>query len=197
MKNLFAILLTIASTLSLSAQKIYVYPKQVIAPRGSYQTVTVVVNGVNDKTVTWSASGGQIIGANPCAVNEPCTIALYSKEPGTFELEATSNANHAVSAESSITFTASPKPVTSHPRLIVTAALLPELRSRATPHNVAYQAIKTITETAFERDNPVWSWSCKGGNGQPKTDQSGAYKEGAANLYAFLSMVAPTPAERN
>ena len=43
----------------------------------------------------------------------------------------------------------------------------------------------------------MWSWSCKGGNGQPKTDQSGAYKEGEANLYAFLSMVAPTPAERN
>jgi hypothetical protein len=196
MKGLFSVFL-IVLPLQLVAQKLYIYPTEAVAPRGSYQTVTVVVNGVNDKTVTWSTSGGQIVGGNPCAVNEPCTIALYSKEPGIFHLKATSNANHAVSAESNITFTASPKPVTSHPRLIVTAAMLPELRSRATSRNVPYQAIKTIVGNYLERDNAVWSWSCKGGNGQPKTDQSGGYKEGVANLYAFLSMVAPTPAERN
>ena len=196
MKRLFSILLLVVP-LQLIAQKIYLYPTEVIAPRGSYQTVTVVVNGVNDKTVTWSASGGQIVGSNPCVVNEPCTVALYSKDPGTFHLKATSNANHSVTAESTITFTPSPTPVTSHPRLIVTAAMLPGLRARATPHNVVYQSMKTVADTSLERDNPVWSWTCKGGSGQPKTDQSGAYKEGDANLFAFLSMVAPTPAERN
>lgn len=196
MKWFFRVLL-IALPLQLAAQKIYIYPTEAIAPRGSYQTVTVVVNGVNDKTVTWSTSGGQIVGANPCAVNEPCTIALYSKEPGSFHLKATSNANHAVVAESTITFTPSPTPVTSHPRLLVTAAMLPALRARATSRNVSYQSMKGLAEAALERDNPVWQWSCKGGNGQPKTDQSGAYKEGDAGMFAFLSMVAPTPAERN
>ena len=196
MKYLFGILL-IALPFHLVAQKLYIYPAEAIAPRGSYQTVTVVVNGVNDKTVTWSTSGGQIVGSNPCAVNEPCTIALYSKEPGMFHLKATSNANHSVAAESTITFTPSPTPVTSHPRLIVTAAMLPGLRARAIPRNVAYQTMKTVAETSLERDNPVWSWSCKGGSGQPKTDQSAGYKEYEANLFAFLSMVAPTPAERD
>src|ERR1700733_12701897 len=105
MKNLFAILFTIASTLSLSAQKMYIYPKQVIAPRGSYQTVTVVVNGVNDKTVTWSASGGRVVGANPCVVNEPCTVGLFSDMPGTFHLKATSNATRAIETDAVITFT--------------------------------------------------------------------------------------------
>lgn len=196
MKWLFSVLLFVCP-LQAVAQKIYIYPTEAIASRGSYQTVTVVVNGVNDKTVTWSTSGGQIIGGNPCAVNEPCTIALYSKEAGTFHLKATSNADHSVAAESTITFTATPTPVTSHPRLMVTAAMLPALRSRATSRNVAYQSLKTLAEAALERDKPVWSWNCKGGNGQPKTDQSGAYKEGDANLFALLSMVAPTPAERN
>ena len=65
MKRLFSILL-IALPFQLIAQKLYVYPTEAIAPRGTYQTVTVVVNGVNDKTVTWSASGGRIVGANPC-----------------------------------------------------------------------------------------------------------------------------------
>ena len=196
MKRLFSALLIILP-LQLVAQKLYIYPTEVVTARGSYQTVTVVVNGVNDKTVTWSTSGGQIVGGNPCAVNEPCTIALYSKEPGTFHLKATSNANHAVSAESTITFTPSPTPIKTHPRLMVTAEMLPTLRSRATSHNLPYQAIKATAGTMLERDNAIWSWSCKGGNGQPKTDQSGAAKESDANVFAFLSMVAPTPAERN
>ena len=85
MKWLLSVLL-IVCPFQIVAQKIYIYPSEAIAPRGSYQTVTVVVNGVNDKTVTWSTSGGKIVGANPCVVNEPCTIALYSKEPGSFHL---------------------------------------------------------------------------------------------------------------
>lgn len=196
MKRCVAFLLVLLP-LQLVAQKLYIYPAEVIAPRGSYQTVTVVVNGVNDKTVTWAASGGRLIGANPCVLNEPCTIAFYSKEAGTFHLKATSNANHSVSAESTITFTQSPAPVTSHPRLMVTESMLGELRARATRKNVIYQSLKTRAETALERDNPVWNWSCKGGSGQPRSDQSGTSKEYDANLFAFLSMVAPSPAERN
>lgn len=197
MKNLFTILLTIASTLALSAQKMYIYPKQVTAPRGSYQTVTVVVNGVNDKTVTWNASGGRLVGANPCVVNEPCTVGLFSDTPGTFHLKATSNANPALAADSVITFTDSPTPVSSHPRLLLTQSMLPGLRSRANSHNVTYRTIRDSGLTALKKDNEIWSWSCKGGSGQPSSDQSGWYKEGDAYLFAFLSMVAPGQEERN
>lgn len=196
MKWLFT-LLSIILPLHAVAQKIYIYPAEVIAPRGTYQSVTVVINGVNDKTVTWSASGGRIVGANPCVVNEPCTVALYSKETGTFHLKATSNANHSVTAESTITFTPSPTPVTSHPRLLVTQAMLPTLRARATSHNVVYQGMKEYSTAALERDNAVWSWSCKGGSGQPRTDQGGGFKEYDAQLFAFLSLVAPTATERD
>lgn len=190
-------LLLLLLPLQLAAQKLYIYPAEVIAPRGSYQTVTVVVNGVNDKTVTWTASGGRLVGGNPCVVNEPCTIALYSKDAGTFHLKATSNANHSASAESTITFTQSPTPASTHPRLMVTQSMLSDLRARATRKNVMYQSIKTRAETALERDSQSWAWSCKGGSGQPKSDESGYSKEYDANTFAFLSMVAPTPAERN
>src|ERR1035437_5332707 len=81
---LFVPLVTPAQTLSL-------FPTTPVAPRGSYQTVTAIVNGVNDKTVTWTADGGTIVGTNPCVVNEPCTIALYTTTSGTYHLIATSN----------------------------------------------------------------------------------------------------------
>lgn len=198
MTKLFFLVLTVLTLgpLPLAAQKLYLYPTAVTAPRGSYQTVTAIVTGVNDKSVTWTASGGTLIGGNPCVVNEPCTIALFSTQPGTIRLKATSNATHAVAAESVVTFTASPTPVRSHPRLIVTEAMLPGLRAKAVPGNVLYGSLKTRAEAALGRDNPVWSWSCKGGSGLPSANLSDGYKENDANLFAFLSMVAPTAAER-
>ena len=125
----------------------------------------------------------------------PALSRCTAKSPGAFIFKATSNSDHSTAADSTITFIASPTPVTTHPRLLVTAAMLPAIRARATPRNVAYQSLKTLATTRLERDNAVWSWSCKGGNGLPKTDQSG--KEGSANYYAFLSMVAPTQSERD
>ena len=120
--------LTIVSflvALPVSAQTLYLYPTTVTAPRGSYQSVTAVVQGVNNKTVTWTTDGGTIVGTNPCVVNEPCTAALYTTVAGTYHLTATSNANGSVSATSTITITGSPTPVTTHPRLLITAAMLP------------------------------------------------------------------------
>src|SRR6202012_641502 len=86
--------LLIASLLPVPAlgQTLYLYPTTAIAPTGSYQTVTAVVAGVNNKTVTWPTDGGTLVGTNPCVVNEPCTIALYTTNPGTYHLTATSNA---------------------------------------------------------------------------------------------------------
>src|ERR1035437_4152198 len=183
---LFVPLVTPAQTLSL-------FPTTPVAPRGSYQTVTAIVNGVNDKTVTWTADGGTIVGTNPCVVNEPCTIALYTTTSGTYHLIATSNANHAVTATSTVTFTASPIPVATHPRLGgIPAAMLPGLRAKAVSGNPMYMALYDRAVSAYTADNAMWSWSCNNGTGQPSSDQTENYKEGDAYLFAFMSMVDPS-----
>lgn len=172
--------------------QLYLYPQAPVAPRGSYQTVTAIVAGVNDKTVTWSTDGGTIVGTNPCVVNEPCTVALYTTTPGTYHLRATSNATKSVSATSTITIIGSPTPATSHPRLGgITAAMLPELRAKAVSSNPLYMVLYNNAVTAYERDNQIWSWSCNGGSGQPSSDQSESWKEQDAYLFAFMSMVDP------
>jgi hypothetical protein len=180
-----------------SAQ-IYVYPVAPVAPRGSYQTVTAVVTGVNDKTVTWTSDGGNIVGTNPCVVNEPCTVALYTTNPGTYHLTATSNANNSVVATSTITITASPTPVTSHPRLGgITAAMLPALRAKAVSSNPLYSVLYNNAVNAYNSDNAIWSWSCNGGSGQPSSDQTESGKGADANLFAFMSMVDPNDSTYN
>ena len=157
--------------------------------------MTAVISGVNDKTVTWSADGGTIVGTNPCVVNEPCTVALYTTTPGTYHLTATSNANNSVRATSTITITGSPTPVTTHPRLGgITVSMLPGLRAKAVSTNPMYQQglYNTATGTYyFASDNAIWSWSCNGGTGMPSSDQTQAYLEVHAYLYAFLSLVDP------
>src|ERR1017187_3536196 len=70
-----------------AAQSIYVYPVAVTAPRGSYQTCTGIVNGYNSKSVTWTTTGGTLVGVNPTTANEPATIALYTTTPGTYRSE--------------------------------------------------------------------------------------------------------------
>ena len=178
--------------------QIYVYPQAPVAPRGSYQTVTAVVTGVNDKTVTWSSDGGTIVGTNPCVVNEPCTVALYTTTPGTYHLTAKSNANSSVIAGSTITITASPMPVTSHPRLGgITAAMLPALRSKAVQSNPLYATLYNNAVTVYNNDNAIWTWSCNGGSGQPNSDQTENYKEGDAYLFAFMSMIDPNDSTYN
>ena len=181
----------------LTAQKLYIYPKTAIAPRGTYQSVTAIITGASDKSVTWSASGGKIVGSNPCVVNEPCTIALYSAEAGKYALKATSNADHSISAISNITFSESPKPATSHPRLMIDAAMLPQLRAKATSKNVMYQSLRELARAAMERDKPLWNWTCNGGSGQVASDQSQSFKENDAYLFALMSEIAPTQQERD
>ena len=104
-KLLLALLLCVVA--HLPAQKLYIYPTTAVAPRGTYQTVTAIVNGVNNKTVTWSVNHGTLVGSNPCVVNEPCTIAVYDTNVETATLTATSNANGSVVGTSTISFTAS------------------------------------------------------------------------------------------
>src|ERR1035437_2220291 len=97
----------------LSAQSVYVYPATITAPRGSYQSCTAVVTDVNLKTVTWSTSGGTLVGTNPGTANEPNTIALYTTTAGTYTVTATTNVG-AVTGTCVITVVASPTPLTTH-----------------------------------------------------------------------------------
>ena len=159
------------------AQQMYVYPSTVTAPRGSYQTVTAIVTGVNDKTVTWTSDGGTIVGTNPCIVNEPCTVALTTTTPGTYHLTGASNSNNSLSATSTITITGSPTPAITHPRLVITAAMLPALQAKATAGNPMYASIQAVANTALTADNAIWSWSCQSGTGQPSSNQVANYKE--------------------
>ena len=191
----FVLLLCIFT--NLSAQKLYLYPTAAVAPRGSDQTVTAIVNGVNNKTVTWSVNHGTLVGSNPCIVNEPCTIAVYDTTVETDTLTATSNANGSVVATSTITFTPSPTPVTTHPRFLVTSAMLPALRARTTSGNVAYQVIKNSAIAAYKKDNPLWSWTCNGGTGQPSTPQYQVGKEDDAYLFALMALLDPTDSTYN
>jgi hypothetical protein len=190
------LLLALLLPLPALAQKLYLYPTNVTAARGTYQTVTAIVNGVNDKTVTWTADGGTIVGTNPCIVNEPCTVALTTTTPGTYHLVAKSNANGSVSATSTITFTGSPTPVGSHPRLVITAAMLPSLQAKAVSGNPMYTSIQARANIALTADNAIWSWSCHSGTGQPSSNQIANYKEQDAYLFAFMSLVDPSPTNR-
>ena len=177
---------------SSTAEKLFLYPMAPVAPRGSYQTVTAVVNGIDDKTVTWTSDGGSIVGPNPCVANEPCTVALYSTNPGTYHLTATSNGDHTVVTTSTITITASPVVRTDHPRFLATSDMLPALRAKAVPSNPMYQAIKSIATNYYNADASVWTYSkwngnaCVGGQA-PSSDQSANYRE---NDTWWLSLVA-------
>jgi len=175
---------------ALSAQTIYVYPSTVTAPRGGYQTCTAIVTGVNNKAVTWSTTGGTLVGTNPSTANEPATIALHSTTAGTYTVTATSGS---ATGTCVITLTASPTPVATHPRLLVTSAMLPSLQAKAVGTNALFVALKTNATNAFATDNSVWSWTCNSGTGLPSSDQTGnALTEQDANLYAFMALVDPS-----
>ena len=186
------------------AQSIYVYPTAATAPRGSYQTVTAIVTGVNNKTVTWTTDGGAIVGTNPCVVNEPCTVALYATSTGTYHLTATSNANGAVSATSTITITGSPTPVTTHPRLYITQSMVTGLKAKFTagstmatnlhtgnggPYTDAYGGVTWYNDLKAAPFN--WSFTCEGGTGLPAGGTAGNYLEQASYTFALLALVDP------
>jgi hypothetical protein len=184
-------------------QAIYVYPQDVYAPSGSYQTCTAVVVGTNDKTVTWSKSAGTFYGSNPGTANEPNTIALNATTVGTYLVTATSNANGSVSATCTIHITPSPTPTTGHPRLYVTSAMLAGLQAKAVSTNPIYQNYLNETNTYYYTpDSSIWTFStwngsaCTGGSG-PTSDQTWAGRENDANLFAWFSMIGPNSTFRN
>jgi hypothetical protein len=179
---------------AVSGQSLSLYPIAPVAPAGSYQSVTAVVTGAGDKTVTWTSDGGTIVGTNPCVVNEPCTVALHATAAGTYHLTATSNAAPSVSATSTITITGSPTPATTHPRLLVTAAMLPGLQAKATAGNTLYQAMRNQAIGAYNSFSAApynWSWSCNNGTGLPASGTSASWMQQQAQALAYMSMIDP------
>lgn len=186
-----------------AAQSLTVWPSTVIAPRGSYQTVSAIVNGVNDKTVTWSTDCGTIKGTNPSTANEPSTIGLYDTTAETCHLTASSNAHPATVATSTITFTASPTPVTTHPRFIFTQASLATLRAKGVDSNPIYAAIKSwVDGQYFTPDSSIWTYStwngsaCTGGSG-PSTSQAGNNRENDAYWMSIIATISNDSTRRN
>jgi hypothetical protein len=194
MNNVFIILVLVGSTFGAAAQQIFLYPRAAIAPRGTYQTITAVVTGVNDKTVTWSSDGGAIVGTNPCVVNEPCTVALYSTTAGTYHLTATSNANHAVAGTAAVTVTGSPTPLKTHPRLYITAEMLPSLRAKFAKGSPMATAIKSQAIEYYKVDNAAWSWGASKpcGGAHTRSGPPPSYEERNAYSYALLALIDPS-----
>lgn len=179
----------------LYGQSIYVYPSTVTAPRGSYQTVTAIVNGVNDKTVTWTApDGGAIVGTNPCVVNEPCTAALYTTTAGTYHLTATSNANGAVAGTSTITITGSPTPATTHPRLYIRASDLTALQAKFAAGSPQATALKNQAISWFNTDNALFGWGTGGACGGTHTPSGSGdgFMQRHVFYYALMALVDPS-----
>ncbi|HEV2577229.1 MAG TPA: putative Ig domain-containing protein [Acidobacteriaceae bacterium] len=193
--------ITINAPATPGSAQIYVFPQAPVAPRGSYQTVTAIVTGVNDKTVTWTTDGGTIVGTNPCVANEPCTVALYSTSTGTYHLTATSDANHSIVATSTITMTASPVQRTDHPRFLVTSSMLPALQANATSANPAYAGLQALASRYYSSDSSIWTFStwngsgCSGGSG-PTSDQSANYRENDAWWMTIVGLLDNSQATR-
>ena len=187
LRNLIALIFLAAP---LAAQTIHVYPTGPIAPPGSDQTITAFVNGTNDKTVTWSTTGGTLVGTNPCVVNEPCTIALRATSGGPYTVTATANAGSHPTATSVVTLTATPSPSSTYPRLLLTPAIVTALQAKTTAGNPQYQAIRSAAITMYNNDNTIWSWTCNGGTGLPSSFQPG--HEFDARYFAFMALVDPS-----
>ena len=200
----YLLLALFSAVLPCAAQSVYVYPATVIAPRGSYQTVSAIVTGVNNKGGTWTTNHGMLVGTNPCTANEICTISVYDATAETATVTFTSTVG-AVTGTSTDTFTVSPTPVTTWPRMLFTQANLASMQAKATGGNVMYQVWLSLGISRYNTDNATtaWGrtgstgWSCQGGNGQPSTAQVYTNQEFAMNYFAFMALVDPSDATYN
>jgi len=92
-------------------------------------------------------------------------------------------------------------PVTTHPRLWVTQADLPRLRSWASSSNPMYaKALQPTAAAGLQHANACWNWttgkplSCWHDTGSTnwETDDTEAYAE----MFAFMSLVDPSAQNR-
>ena len=193
------VLLFLLPAAPMAGQNLFVYPQTTSShpstlAAGSTQSITAVVTGVNVKTVTWSTTGGTLIGANPCVSNEPCTIGLTSATAGgPFVVTATTTVG-AVTATSAVTFTGAPTPISSHPRFLFTPSNVSAMQAKCsslsstTPCKMLHDgAVADVTGL-----NSIWSWKCNSGTGQPSSDQSNSFRENDAFSLVLMGILFPT-----
>lgn len=174
-----------------------------------------MISNVDNKNVSWATDGGTLVGTNPCAdaMAAPCTIALYSTTPGTYHVTATSLADGTAKGTATITVTAPPTPVTTHPRLYFTQADIPKLQAKAVSSNQAWTTLQTMANNFYPQFDNGWStanggggYTCDGGNGQPSaafvtSDESVAWggpEPGrAAMVFALMANADPNASNRS
>jgi hypothetical protein len=128
----------------------------------------------------------------------PYQVVWQNVPAGLYALKATATSNKNLSTTSSvinitINSTTPPPPVTGHPRLFITQNDIPRLRALAVSGNPYYeQGLKVRVQRALDNMN----------NGRvPNMDGGNAWvmypTEIHAELFAFMSLVAPTQAERD
>jgi hypothetical protein len=213
MKRLITLAFLLAVAVGfVSAQTISTYPATVTIPRGGVQTCAAEISGVNNKTATFTTTGGTLVGINPSVANEPAVIGLTTTTPGTYTVTATPNASGSFTGTTTcvITVSASPTPQTGHPKLGgMTVANLSAMRAKAgqacTSGNILYNDGEcAFAVTLYSTANAEWNWSCGGGpsntkTGQPLTDQSASYDIGANYegiwwIFSHMGMIDPTDA---
>lgn len=142
-----------------------------IVPRGAYPTCTIQVVGTDNKSVTFTTTGGTLVGTNPSLATEPATIALTSSSAaGPFTVTGTSVADPTKTATCVITFTASPTAATTWPRLGgINASNLTALQTKATLANPNLaNGIYANGIQGYTGMQNMWDLSCNGGTGNPK-----------------------------
>ena len=135
----------------------------VCVPIKTFQTFTATVTGLNDKRVTWSTSGGTL-STTSCAeaMTEPCTVDLYTTTPGTYVVTATaSDGTH--TAQGGVTFTATPTPLTAHPREMFTSADLTALQAWFAAGGASATELAAMGASSAATDDAAMSTGSGGG----------------------------------
>jgi hypothetical protein len=188
--------LLFALSLPAAGQTLNVYPVGPLSvPIGSYQTLTSIVTGVNNKGVTYTTDHGTLIGVNACVVNEPCSVAIYDLTARTDHVTATTTVG-AVAQTVAVTFTASPTPRTDHPRFLLTTSNLAAIQAKMGVAGTNGGSIfRTKAISILSDQNAIWGWTCGGGTGTgtglPSSPQF-SRMEVYAWYYAEMANIYPT-----
>lgn len=154
-----------------AAVTVTIYPAAKSVPLKTYQTFSAKVEGTATLTGTWSVSGGTMIGNTVCtsATSSLCTIAVYSATAaGPITVTFTSaDAGHATGT-ASLTFTATPTPLTTHPRLMMNTSDLATLQAKfaadyTIPGSPSYALYQNAVSMAATDDVAMGTGSGGGG----------------------------------
>lgn len=181
-------------------------------PDGTVLPISAFVDDVFEiKLVNWSKSGGTFTGNTAClnAMVSACTIGFSGTAGNSYTVTATSVFNPAVTASATITITASPTPLTTHPRLYFTSADIPGLVSKAVSSNEAWNILSSMANAGAALDdagfNAGGGYTCDAGTGVPSASYISSEELGwsggnesprRAAIYALMANIDPTTGNR-